>query len=399
MRLFIPAAEGELAAWLTERRARDPECEPMLVTGSEPRRLAEGLEPAPRDTVSLSGLADIEDFRPSDLTVTAGAGIRVEVLKRLVREQGLWLAAPGTEDSQSIGGWVAAAPVHCLEATFGPVRRQLLACTLVLHDGRITRWGRPVMKNVAGYDVPRLVCGSRGRLGVLTSVTLRLWPAPRHEWRARLSGDRAADPAEILAGAPDTDGIVWRERPDSDEFSIECLVCGGAAAVSSRREQIDRWVRSAGLRIEEIDPAVDAENHEAPARARRATDAAYRVSFGRSYLAAGLADLRGRLRSAGGEYTLTAYPHSGVVRVAASGLRPANRRRAPTWMTAVSGAGTAGRPRPDALTSGPSVRIERGGAEEHSAARRLRATTARTAEERVLEAFGGTDTPWQAEYL
>jgi len=398
VRPFAPESALELADWLRDRGSAGAG-EAPAISGSHGREPAEGLEPAPRDLVSLARMADVEDLRPSDLTVTVDAGMRIDVLRELAREAGLWLAAPEGSADGSAGGWVAAAPVHPLENAVGPVRRQVLGCRLVLHDGRVTRWGRAVMKNVAGYDIPRLVCGSRGRLGVITSLTFRLWPAPRVERHIRVSGEGPSRFGEVFADPPPFDGWAWRETPGRERFTIDGLLTGGEKAVAARLADVDRWARSMRLDVESTEPEGEMGAPGEPTRGRAPSSAAYRVAFGRHYLASGLAQLRSRLSTVDGTYAVVAYPHAGVVRVSADGLLPANRRSAPAWLTALAEAGGTAAGRAAWLDVGPQVRVERGGAEEHAAARHLRPAAVRSVETRILEAFGGKEAPWQAEYV
>ena len=150
----------------------------LLLTGSkEPP--ADGLELAgPVEIVSTSELVGIVDHRRDDLTVTVRAGERVtDLLARLAAER-QWIPLEGPAERLSVGGLIASAPPGALDRTFGPLRRQLLAVRTVTREGIPQRWGRAVMKNVAGYDMPRLYCGSFGQLGVITEASFRLWPLP-----------------------------------------------------------------------------------------------------------------------------------------------------------------------------------------------------------------------------
>ncbi len=179
MNIHQPESQLDLADWIESSADRLREEGAPAVTGAPLNRAPTGLGTLPRTSVSTTHLADVVDFRPKDLTITVGAGMRVSALARIVDEEGLWLPLADAQDDRSIGGWIAAAPVSEFDSSFGPVRRHFLACTLLLWDGRATTWGRPVLKNVAGYEVTKLICGSRARLGIVTTVTLRLWPRPR----------------------------------------------------------------------------------------------------------------------------------------------------------------------------------------------------------------------------
>src|SRR5690606_16540709 len=87
------------------------------------------------------------------------------------------LASPW--EGTTIGGLVATNLNSPQRLRYGALRDMVMAMTVALADGRVIRAGRPVVKNVAGYDLPKLFIGSHGTLGLLTDVTLKLSPLPR----------------------------------------------------------------------------------------------------------------------------------------------------------------------------------------------------------------------------
>ncbi|MDE2655063.1 MAG: FAD-binding oxidoreductase [Gemmatimonadota bacterium] len=132
-----------------------------------------------RAIVSTARIGGVVHYEPADLTLTAGAGLGVRALGELADRNGQWLPvdAPG-----SVGGTLGAA-VACgvsgpLQGCYGGVRDNVLGLEVVTGDGRILHIGGRVVKNVAGYDMVRLFTGSRGSLGVITRVSVRLFPRP-----------------------------------------------------------------------------------------------------------------------------------------------------------------------------------------------------------------------------
>lgn len=132
-----------------------------------------------RAIVSTARIDGVVHYEPADLTLTAGAGLGVRALGELADRNGQWLPvdAPG-----SVGGTLGAA-VACgvsgpLQGCYGGVRDNVLGLEVVTGSGRILRIGGRVVKNVAGYDMVRLFTGSRGSLGVITRVSVRLFPRP-----------------------------------------------------------------------------------------------------------------------------------------------------------------------------------------------------------------------------
>lgn len=400
MRRFRPQTTAELTEWVrSSARAFADEGMP-IVTGERRDRKAGAFADLPRLAVSTWELADVVEFRPADLTITVQAGMRLSALREVVDAERLWLPIAGAPRDRSVGGWIAAAPAGEHDDAFGPVRRHVVACDLVLWNGTETRWGRPVMKNVAGYDVAKLVCGSRARLGLVTQATLRLWPRPRCWHRLHLEREDSGDGGLDLATIPRCEGLKWRAPSrDGRPGRLTITLIGGPEAVSARGASFRHWAErmkwavtgEAGARS---DPEFDASD----ADVRSSTSAAYRITFGRRYLAAGLHDLERRLAHEVDSWSIEAYPLTGVVRVSTAGQRAAGQRYAPAWLTTLPD--SVGRPNvPEPTLERPAVRIERGGESEHEAAGRLRSTAAREIERRWVDAFGGLEAPWQADYL
>jgi len=397
---FRPESALELSEWIASSTDRFRDEGVPAVTGASLDRPPSSLGTLPRLGVSTSLLAEVIDFQPHDLTITVGAGMRLSTLARLVDEAGLWLPLAGQPDDRSVGGWVASAPAGPFDGSFGPVRRHVLACTMILWDGRSTRWGRPVMKNVAGYEVTKLICGSRARLGIVTTVTLRLWPRPRMLRHYHLTGAALSDVETMFAGAPRCEAVLWQGRAGgSESATVSVSLAGGPGSVSTRTQQLETWALNRGIDIQEEDrgPTGTGDGASAP-RPRPGTSAAYRITFGRRYLTAGLKDLDRRLVGEVDPWTVEAYPASGVVRLLTLRQKAAGQRHAPAWLTTLADAVGRTSVPPPALET-PAVRIERGGEEEHSAARRMRSTGLRDIESRWLAAFAGVEVPWQADYL
>lgn len=129
--------------------------------------------------VSTARLDSVDHYEPADLTLTAGAGLGWRGLASVLEPNGQWLPAdaPGV-GAGTLGGLVASGISGPLKARYGATRDNVLGLEVVTGDGRLLRIGGRVVKNVAGYDLVRLFTGSRGSLGVITRVSVRLFPRP-----------------------------------------------------------------------------------------------------------------------------------------------------------------------------------------------------------------------------
>lgn len=149
--------------------------------------------------LSLERLNQLIEYEPADLTVTVQAGMRLADLQELVGRHGQMLPAdPPFAAAATIGGIIAAGSTGPCALAYGGPRDWLLGARVALSDGRIIRTGGRVVKNVAGYDMNKLLVGSLGTLGVITEVTVRLRPIPAAR-RTLLYGHADAESAMAAA--------------------------------------------------------------------------------------------------------------------------------------------------------------------------------------------------------
>ena len=131
-------------------------------------------------TLETAGLAGILDHVPEDLTVTVGAGMRMDALRDALAAHGQFLPLdpPHLARGATIGGVIAANSSGFARYRYGGVRDLLLGIRVALPDGTVARAGARVVKNVAGYDLNKLYTGSLGTLGVITEATFKILPIP-----------------------------------------------------------------------------------------------------------------------------------------------------------------------------------------------------------------------------
>ena len=130
-------------------------------------------------TLSLNDDNGVVSYVPGDLTLTVRAGTQLSEIERVTREHDQWLPLdPYGSSDGTIGATVATASAGPLASSFGLPRDLLLGLEFVNGRGEVVRGGGKVVKNVAGFDLSRLLTGSWGTLGVITEVTLRLYALP-----------------------------------------------------------------------------------------------------------------------------------------------------------------------------------------------------------------------------
>lgn len=162
--------------------------------GNIPRRYDVALD--------LRGLQRVVEYTPEDLTVTVEAGLSLaDVNARLAGHRQFLPFDPPCGDDATIGGIVASNATGPSRHQYDAPRDRLIGVTVALADGRLTKAGGRVVKNVAGYDLCKVYCGSMGTLGVIVAATFKVAPLPRAEaiWAAPLPSARQAFAAGFTA--------------------------------------------------------------------------------------------------------------------------------------------------------------------------------------------------------
>lgn len=139
--------------------------------------------PVSGEILALSHYQGIINYEPSELVITARAGTPLHVIEATLAEQGQMLGfePPTYGSTASLGGTIACGLSGPRRPFSGAARDFVLGITLINGKGEILKFGGQVMKNVAGYDVSRLMCGAQGTLGVLLDITLKVVPMPAYE--------------------------------------------------------------------------------------------------------------------------------------------------------------------------------------------------------------------------
>ncbi len=221
-----------------------------------------GRPVAAERTITTASYSGVVDYVPGDLTITVRSGTTLGEIASITGEEGQWFPlAPYGDDAGTIGATIATGSSGPLAQRFGGIRDLVLGLEFVSGEGKIVRGGGRVVKNVAGFDLTRLMTGSWGTLGIITEATLRLYA-----WEARPatlvvglphSGTHLAPRLAALLAAPIVpyaiqliDGATAKRLNLQARTSLLIEVGGNAAAVKSQRDAL------AALGAEEIGPEV-----------------------------------------------------------------------------------------------------------------------------------------------
>jgi glycolate oxidase FAD binding subunit len=145
-------------------------------------KLGWGNSPARADLIlSTARLHEIIEHAWADLTATVEAGCTIQRLQETLAQHGQRLALdPLWPEKATVGGILSTNDSGALRLRFGALRDLIIGVTLALPDGTLASSGGKVVKNVAGYDLPKLATGAFGTLGVITRAVFRLHPLPHH---------------------------------------------------------------------------------------------------------------------------------------------------------------------------------------------------------------------------
>lgn len=218
-------------------------------------RAGYGNPVAADERLELGGLDGIEFYEPEELVIRLGPGVRVDVLKAMLAERGqylpfeppVWAGLYGTDPARAtIGGTMAAALSGPRRIFTGAARDYILGVKGVNGKGELFAAGGRTVKNVTGYDVSKLMVGSCGTLAALTSLTLKLWPAPRREQTLVFASDNAASDFAlcglVLSAPISVSGAVRLPTEEGDclAFRVEGSEAGVADHVAALRQRAER---------------------------------------------------------------------------------------------------------------------------------------------------------------
>ena len=210
--------------------------------------------------VSTAALDRVIEHEATDLTCVLEAGVRLSQLDAALVPHGQQLSLDPPGDP-TIGECILDALSGPRRHRYGAVRDLILGVTVVLVDGTVASSGGKVVKNVAGYDLAKLFCGSRGRLGLVVRAAFRLHPRPQSDASVEVRVARAQDAADTVRAlqrstlVPSALDVSWPDR-------VLALFEGSAAVVAAQRARAASLVGAA-----EVDDEVWSEVRERQAAA------------------------------------------------------------------------------------------------------------------------------------
>jgi glycolate oxidase FAD binding subunit len=329
------AIDGVVPAWLVRpgsvaevqacvRAAADAGA--ALVTRGLGGHVDVGAVPRRLDVVlALDRLDRVLDHQAGDMTVTVEAGCPLARLATTLEGGGQWLPTdPPRSDVTTVGGLVAANLSGPLRASQGRVRDLLIGIRTVGADGALVAGGGRVVKNVAGYDLPKLHVGALGTLGVIVEATFKVRPRPEREEAiviACRSVGIAAETALALQASPASP--FWLEvagpgglpEGPGDGAAVVVGLAGIAAEVDDGRRTITASARARGLGVVPVADGA-ALRERLSAFAVEPAAAVLRATMLPTGIADFMAAVVTRGRESGAALRCLAHAASGVVRVA-----------------------------------------------------------------------------------
>jgi len=265
--------------------------------------------------VDVSGLDRIVEHAAGDLIVVAEAGVGIAELNDLLAHAGQHLAVDETVPGATVGGTIGAAASGPQRLLRGTVRDLLIGLTFVRADGKVVHSGGRVVKNVAGYDVCKLLVGSFGTLGVVTEAIFRLHPLAATR---RLASTLCDSPVEAgtLVGrilhsqtVPSAVEVDWR---NDGPLVVATLLEGTPAGVEQRAATIAALAGPSGTTVTDSLPEDWGHYPWTP------VDLAFKLTFDLSHLTAVLTSCDALRRDGRTTLSVRGSAGTGVLYVAAS---------------------------------------------------------------------------------
>src|SRR5690242_15291008 len=237
--ILEPATESQLADAL--RLANESKL--AVIPRGGGTKLGWGSPPARADIIlSTMRLNRVLEHAWADLTVTVEAGCNIQTLQETLAQHGQRLALdPLWPEKATVGGILSTNDSGALRFRFGALRDLIIGVTIALPDGTLASSGGKVVKNVAGYDLPKLITGALGTLGVITRAVFRLHPLPHHTGSFSISVANPDEAQRLVLGIQDSKlaHVALQSSFSADAPpSVDILFEGTAAGVDAQASQL-----------------------------------------------------------------------------------------------------------------------------------------------------------------
>ena len=222
-------------------------------------KLGWGNSPQRADLIlSTSRMNSVVEHAWDDMTASVDAGCTVTTLQERLAAHGQHLAIdPLWPERATIGGILATNDSGPLRVRYGPLRDLIIGITVALPDGTLAKSGGKVVKNVAGYDLPKLMTGSLGTLGVITQAIFRLHPLPKTELTISFTAASVEPLNGLLLTLLDSQlvftGVQLRVGRDLAP-ALDIRFAGGTAGIEAQADQ----ARKLAISLRETEPPVAA---------------------------------------------------------------------------------------------------------------------------------------------
>ena len=247
----VEQAAGVLSAAAEHQRAVSPVgMGAFLHIGGLPRRYDLAL--------CLQHMDRIVDYQPADMTVSVEAGMPLARLQHILGEQNQWLPLdPPWPDRVTIGGLIAMNLSGPSRLSQGTIRDFLIGIKVIRADGTVIKSGGRVVKNVAGYDLAKLYCGSFGTLGVIAEATFKIRPRPETQTVVSLSFPSVEQALEVALRLLSTElqptflelanfDLSDEQGTDSSPYQLFIGFAGSAEEITYQRGRLREIIGASG---------------------------------------------------------------------------------------------------------------------------------------------------------
>ncbi|GAC1305914.1 MAG: FAD-binding oxidoreductase [Vulcanimicrobiaceae bacterium] len=231
-----------------------------------------GFGYAPRGVdvlLETTALDRVVEYHPADMVVEVECGITLAALQEALRPHGQRLALdPPHGDRATLGGLVATNAFGPRRTRYGSLRDLIVGVSLIRADGTRARGGGKVVKNVAGFDLPKLAVGSLGSLGMIATATFRLHPLPETTSARRVAGRPVEEIAlvvrEMLARQLEPVAVIATR--EADAYDLDVVFDGFSSGVAEQCLRFDALASALGVESQPLDDVASAFARDVAAR-------------------------------------------------------------------------------------------------------------------------------------